>query len=685
MKNYLRGGALAWAALLVGCGGSGTDNPDAVAALEVGAAGQNVEVISLDGDPAPLSMRSTGPVAAAAAVPRGKTALAAKAENTTVDVSRTMVTPSTSTPLTGGLVAGGTRTTGLIPASPDLAPVPMAWVARISSDGAVDSTFAGGGFTFLPDGHERAETTAVVVDSAGRTLVAAAARSTARPAYGSLYVLRLTSSGSLDSSFGNGGVVKIGTATYGPASRIKALAVQPSGRVLALGFTAGASAFDRSMFVAGFKTDGSVDTSFGSSGQTTLAIAAGRPDPIGIELMDDGRILIGANGITTASAGIAAGFDVYLARLTATGGLDNGFGSAGVARIRLPSAQARAVAVGLRSDGGAVVAGQATLAAGGTAEVFFAKLTSSGALDPAFGTAGIARISAAATDLDVRGAVLPRTGTLAAVARTQETDGERVAVFAVTSAGQPDASFAAGGRKLLDAAQFSGRKLISATPSTTRRSITLNTARLEPAPGTLPAPEFVTVNNVTREDTTPPPPCGTFVASGPSRGLEVRGGKPGAADWEWGLGYNTQSAGKFVAGQHTWASGQSVNYTLNFSPTGSASVSYGGQVLNYSAATGGPVTLGNAVKLYLKASGTTPASSVAATLTRINGFSLGSSLTTVPTATSFNDTSLIVYSSAVFSSGLQIDGSVRLNYVGTVPSGSRLGFVVQPGNYTACN
>ncbi|MFN9490649.1 MAG: hypothetical protein ACK59Y_12840, partial [Betaproteobacteria bacterium] len=34
--------------------------------------------------------------------------------------------------------------------------------------------------------------------------------------------------------------------------------------------------------------------------------------------------------------------------------------------------------------------------------------------------------------------------------------------------------------------------------------------------------------------------------------LEVRSGRPGNQDWEWGLGNNTQQAGQFITAQLNW-------------------------------------------------------------------------------------------------------------------------------------
>lgn len=590
---------------------------------------------------------------------------------------KAIVIPSASFALASGWMVGGQKVSGLLPATDEAQPTYSAWIARLTSGGAIDAGFAGGGLSYLPTGYSAAETTALAVDASGRTLAAVAARSSATTAQGAVWVLRFTATGALDTTFGTGGVVEV--ARQDPGSRITNLTVQTSGRILALGYTKRASDASHAVFVAALlSSNGTLDTSFGSGGKASIAMGGSQPIPVGFDVASDGRIALVAAGATTA------GRDVYVARMTAAGVLDSGFGSGGIARIHLSDAAARPVGIGVRADNSMVVAGTAVKGSGANADVFFAKLTTAGALDSTFGTGGVARVDSGSAMLDLRAGVLPPTGTLAAAGNTVEGNANRVVVVAVTSAGQPDTTLASGGKLLLDATTLANRKVMSAAPSSNRRGVVLNTMKLDPASTEFPAPDLVTVNNVTRDDgTAPPQTCtGTFTASGPSRGLEVRGGKPGAADWEWGLGYNTQSAGKFTAGQYGWVSGQWTAFTLTFDGQGNATVIYPGMTLGYPTTLAGPIALGNAVKFYVKASGTAPASSVALRIDRINAASgLNRTVTTNPSATTFNEAALVLTSSSL-SSGLEIQGAVQLNYFGTVPSGSRLGITVSPGN---CN
>ncbi len=164
--------------------------------------------------------------------------------------------------------------------------------------------------------------------------------------------------------------------------------------------------------------------------------------------------------------------------------------------------------------------------------------------------------------------------------------------------------------------------------------------------------------------------------------VEVRGGRPGAADWEVGLGADTQNAAKFVKGEHSWQSGAWLPFSLTIDAQGNAALTYGGTSLQYAATTAGPIGLGNAVRVYVKASGTTPPSSVAVRVVRINDHSgLSQAVNTAPNSTVFNDASLAL-SYPASATSLRVDGEVQLNFVGTVPSGSRLGVTVTTGN---CN
>ena len=56
----------------------------------------------------------------------------------------------------------------------------------------------------------------------------------------------------------------------------------------------------------------------------------------------------------------------------------------------------------------------------------------------------------------------------------------------------------------------------------------------------------------------------SFTANNTLERLEGRSGNPGAADCEWGLGYNTQLSGGFVKGEWTWVSGKAYSFSLTY-------------------------------------------------------------------------------------------------------------------------
>jgi len=122
-------------------------------------------------------------------------------------------------------------------------------------------------------------------------------------------LLRYTTNGSLDSSFGTGGEVLIGN-NVGAAF---AVAIQTNGKILA------AAPASLRLTVFRFNTNGGLDNTFGNNGAATIQAAGRLFPPVngGMVLQPDGRIVV------------ATGFIV--ARLLANGHLDSTFGSNGIA------------------------------------------------------------------------------------------------------------------------------------------------------------------------------------------------------------------------------------------------------------------------------------------------------------------------------------------------------------------
>jgi uncharacterized delta-60 repeat protein len=154
----------------------------------------------------------------------------------------------------------------------------------------------------------------------------------------SVAMARFTMSGVLDTTFGINGQATI--SFCGNAGRVSSLAFDPSGNILAAGFTSfGGPNF---FMLARFSPYGALDTSFGDlatggSGRTgsTLLNAFGGQNYIGFRTtmtavtdnLGNTRILLAGSGNTSVAPST---WYFVLARYNSDGTLDNTFGGTGV-------------------------------------------------------------------------------------------------------------------------------------------------------------------------------------------------------------------------------------------------------------------------------------------------------------------------------------------------------------------
>jgi uncharacterized delta-60 repeat protein len=208
-------------------------------------------------------------------------------------------------------------------------------VARLEADGAFDTTFGAGGIATVDFGAtEFGQAMARQAD--GRIVVAG------RSSPGGAVVARLRATGVLDPDFGTGGRV-----TLPGGGSLDAVLVQPDRSIIVAGNANGSA----TMTVTRLKPDGSLDTTFGSGGTTSVAFGS-LANPLGGAVRQpDGKLVIA--GYTQD------GEDVAVARLNANGSLDAGFGAAGKKTVDFGAATF-GNAVALAPNGRIVVAGQKT-------------------------------------------------------------------------------------------------------------------------------------------------------------------------------------------------------------------------------------------------------------------------------------------------------------------------------------
>ncbi|MFL5830795.1 MAG: hypothetical protein ACJ76X_12835 [Solirubrobacteraceae bacterium] len=251
---------------------------------------------------------------------------------------------------------------------------------RMTPSGALDPSFGSAGIvTVRINGGAGVDSGAgLALQADGKIVIAGSGRN---GTYGPLtfVAVRLTTSGSLDQSFGHGGVSNV---AIGSTSIANAVVIQPDGKIVLAGTALEAH---NEFAAARLNPDGSLDHGFGTSGTTTFPNYTG--GAWGLGLQRDGKLVLA--GQTDYPSSQVSGAQQFMAvRLNGNGSTDTSFGGGGVVTVPI-GGTALGYGVAVQTDGKLVLAGPAFTTTGVNAAV---RLTSSGALDPTYGSGGIATV-----------------------------------------------------------------------------------------------------------------------------------------------------------------------------------------------------------------------------------------------------------------------------------------------------
>jgi uncharacterized delta-60 repeat protein len=306
-------------------------------------------------------------------------------------------------------------------------------LARYRPDGSLDTTFGVGGTVTTDFFGVFDHANAVAIQRDGRIVAAGSAFSGSLPGRDDFALARYRTDGSLDPSFGVGGKV---TTSISQFSRAWAVAVQRDGRILAAGFASGRFALAR------YTRDGTLDPSFGTAGIVTTDVPGGDEEIFGLAVQREGRIVV---------AGFASG-DFALARYRPDGTLDPSFGTGGIVTTDF-GGFAYASAVALQPGGRIVAVGRAvSTAIPGDDDFALARYRRDGTLDATFGTDG--RVTTDFGGVDEAFAVgLQRNGRIVAAGTTYSgSTNNDFALARYRRDGTLDATFGTGGRVTTDIA-----------------------------------------------------------------------------------------------------------------------------------------------------------------------------------------------------------------------------------------
>jgi uncharacterized delta-60 repeat protein len=282
-------------------------------------------------------------------------------------------------------------------------------VARYNANGSLDTTFGkngrvttevgGGGVAF-----------ALAIQPDGKIVVAGSVSGSSSFLRGltpgdELAVARYNPDGTLDTTFGTGGVV---ASAFGlRAAQGSAVVLQRDGKIVVAGAGQATASTPPEVILARFAPDGSPDPGFGSNGVAATPVPTpGNCDGCGlyanaIALQADGKLV-------AAGQGCSIGCWFALERYNPNGSLDQTFGTAGRVTTYFGSIDSCskqggdfANAVELQPDGKIVAAGYSNFGRCSPDYDTFtlARYNPSGSLDASFGKAGKVKTSVAACDV----------------------------------------------------------------------------------------------------------------------------------------------------------------------------------------------------------------------------------------------------------------------------------------------
>ena len=197
-------------------------------------------------------------------------------------------------------------------------------VARFDATGAPDPTFNGTGQVTTDIGAFHDGAVQVLLQADGKIIVVGRTATDIDASDSDIVVVRYNGDGTLDGTFGSGGIATtdLGVAIDTPFAG----ALQADGKVLVVG-GAESTGTPSDAFVIRYASDGTIDGTFGTGGVVTLDFGGRNDEARAVLVRPDGKIVVAGtsfNGPLFSDGGVAT-----LTRLDAMGTPDSSFGSGG--------------------------------------------------------------------------------------------------------------------------------------------------------------------------------------------------------------------------------------------------------------------------------------------------------------------------------------------------------------------
>jgi uncharacterized delta-60 repeat protein len=251
-------------------------------------------------------------------------------------------------------------------------------IVRYNVDGTLDSSFGSGGILSSDFGGTYNLGYAMVVDSNDKIMVAGAVWD---PVNGyDFAVARYNSDGSRDNSFDGDGLVR--TDLGSSSDRVTRMILDADGKIVVVGGSVGVSGYD--FAVARYNPDGSLDTTFDGDGKLTTDIGGSTDFAETVAIDGNGRILVAGESYRGLSR-----YDMAVVRYNADGSLDTGFGTGGIVTTDIAGDYDYGYSMAIDSMDRILLVGSSYEGSSSNGDIALVRYLSDGSLDTSFDADGI--------------------------------------------------------------------------------------------------------------------------------------------------------------------------------------------------------------------------------------------------------------------------------------------------------
>lgn len=347
-------------------------------------------------------------------------------------------------------------------------------IQRINGNGTPDATFGtdgtGRSTPAFPGGQDAMLTALVIqrktLPGGGASQKIVAAGMLTQDIWGSAFpqgdfaVARYNMDGSLDTSFGTGGVV---ITDLPQRSLLTSIGLQSDGKIVVGGLSSLGQPIEYGYAVAlRYTADGVLDTAFGNSGIASVGYGPEflSTDSYALAIQPDDKIVLGGyvTALFTDNYGPQFNFDIGLMRLNPDGSLDASFGDSGKVKTDLrgvdPYSHDGIMGLAIQSDNKIVAVGERQF--NGASTYATLRYNPDGSLDQTFGAGGIVDLEVDGYASDVL--VQPDNSILVA--------GSGYRIVKYNSDGTRDTSFGSGGVTYPPAVDWYGGPFITGEDGT---------------------------------------------------------------------------------------------------------------------------------------------------------------------------------------------------------------------------